>query len=212
MSTDPNAERWTLERMSGILLIVGFVMLVAGGLAAPSGAYQGSIEERLSIIDANQTQWLLSKVFDALAVVLVSVGFVMLASRGWRSGWPMRVVGVCFGLAGLLGVVYVYLLATDPRPLYDRDAPAPIAATLIGLLAAGLMAWGVHLLRSGFPRWVGVLSTVLGTGVLAALALILIVRPGPELAFAVASVVYLGILIIGLVLVRRRPRVVSGVG
>lgn len=186
--------------------------LVLGGLAAPSGAYRGSIGERLAIIDANQTQWLISKIFDGLAVVLVSAGFVVLASRGLRGGWPIRLVGVCFGAAGILGIVYVYMLATDPGQLYDREAPAPIASMLIGLLAAGLLAAGVHLLRKEFPRWVGLLSMVLGTSVLAALAVVLIIRPGPEPAFALASVVYLGILVIGLVLVRDSARVVSDVG
>ncbi len=212
MSTRSQTERRTLERMSGTLMIAGFVMLIVGGASAPPGAYQGSIGERLSIIDANQTQWLLSKVFDGLAVVLVSAGFVTLASRGSRGSWPIRLVGACFGVAGLLGVVYVYMLATDPGPLYDREAPAPIASMLIGLMAVGLLASGFHLRRSGFPRWVGLLSVVFGTGVLAALALILIVRPGPEPVFALASVVYLGILVIGLVLVRRRARVDGGVG
>ena len=193
------------EKTIGFILILGFVMLVAGAAIAPSAAYEGSIEDRLAVINSNEGQWLLSKVFDGLAVVFASVGLVMLAIVNNRShgGWLNTLGGVCLGIAGIVGLVWIYILVTDPGPLYDRETPAPIVVLFITMVALGLLAFGLHFLRADYPRWVGLVTAVVGGGILVAQVLIQILNTGPEVAFGLGSLMYLVFLAIGIMLVRR---------
>lgn len=194
------------ERLGGLLLTLSFPVLVIGGVAAPSGAYQGPIEDRLAVIDANQAQWILSKVFDGTAVALLAAGGLTLAVGLHPRRLPGVTGGISLGLAGITGLIYVYRLATDPGPLYDRDTPVPMVVVLIALTAVGVLALSLHFLGAGYPRWSSLTGAVSGAGALVGLALILILRPGPEPAFAVELIAFLGILSIGVMLVRRHGR------
>ena len=192
------------ERLAGFFLIVGFVMLVAGGLAAPSGAYQGSIDERLAVIDANHAQWIVSKIFDGAAVAFMGAGGLLLVFGPNRRDWLGTAGGASLGMAGVVGLFYVYRLATDPGPLYDRDTPVPMVIVLVGLTAVGLLTLSFHFLRAGYPRWAGLTGAVVGVLALVGLAVILILQPGPEPMFLVELLAFLGILCIGIMLVRQR--------
>lgn len=191
-------------KLSGVLLILAFLMLVVGGIAAPSGAYQGAIEERLAIIDANQAQWIVSKVLDGSAVAFMGAGGVILAIGLRRRSWLGVTGGTSLGAAGIVGLVYVYRLATDPGPLYDRAVPVPTVIVLVALTAIGLLGLGLCFLLAGYPRWASLIGTVAGVGALIGLAPILILRPGPEPVFAVEAFAFVGILSIGIMLVRQR--------
>lgn len=194
----------SFERLTGFFLIVGFVMLVVGGFAAPSGAYQGSIEERLAVIDTNHAQWIVSKIFDGAAVAFMGAGGLLLVFGLSRRTWLGISGGASLGMAGIVGLFYVYRLATDPGPLYDRDAPVPMVIVLIGLTAVGILAVSFHFLRAGYPRWAGLTGAVVGVAALGALAVILILQPGPEPMFLVELVAFIGIFGIGIMLARQR--------
>ena len=81
-----------------------------------------------------------------------------------------------------------------------------MVVVVVGLTAVGLLLLGVHFLRSGYPGWAGLTGVVLGAAALIGLALILIVRPGPEPMFVVEFLAFIGILCIGIMLVRRRDQ------
>jgi hypothetical protein len=194
----------TVEKSAGILLLGGFAMLLVGVVAAPAGAYLGPIDERLAIIDANTGQWLLSKVFDALAIVLPAVGFVTLSiAGGRRARTPSSAIGgSCLALAAAVGLVYISALLTDPASIYDRSSPAPIVLAFISLIALGVIAFGAHFLGGGYPRWAGLVSTLVGASVLVGEAGILMLGIGPEGAFALAAALYVAVVALGVVLIR----------
>lgn len=102
--------------------------------------------------------------------------------------------------------IYVYRVATEPEPLYDRGTPVPIVTLLVTLTAIGVLALGIHLLRAGYPRWAGIAAAVMGTAALIGMALILILRPGPEPTFFVELLGFVGVLCIGIMLMRWRGR------
>ena len=196
----------TAERFAGLLMLAGFVMLLVGVAVAPAGAYVGDIDERLAIIDAHSGQWLLSKVFDALALALPAAGFVTLsisAGRERTASLLSMLGGTCLALAGVVGLAYVVTLTTDAASIYDRTSPAPIVLGFISLIALGLVAFGVHFVRSGYPPWAGTLAAVVGGGVLAAEVLVLALGIGPEGAFGLAGAEYLGVVALAVVLIRR---------
>jgi hypothetical protein len=195
------------ERTIGIVLVSGFVMLIVGAFVAPSGAYEGSIEDRLTIIEANEGQWFLSKIFDGLAVVFASSGLVMLSRNNSRNeDRPLSLIaGIAAGFGGIIGLLWIFALVTDPGPLYYRDTPALMAVLFITSMAISLVALGIQFLRSDYPRWASLLTTLVAAAVLVAIVLILILEGGPESAFGLASLMYLAILPVGIMLVRRSP-------
>lgn len=197
-------------RMSGWILILGFVMLVVGAVAAPRGAYDGDLEGRMRVIETRSGQWLVSKVFDGLAVVLPAIGFVLLALHQSRTGTGSTlypVAGAVLALAGVVGIIYVVQLAFNPLPLYDRTSPVPIALALYGLMAVGLLLFGVTFLQSDTPTWLGYLTVIVPGLVILLVVLTLGSRPilavGPEAGFGIGVVLYLITLIVGIMLVRQ---------
>lgn len=197
-------------RTSGWIMILGFVMLVLGAVAAPRGAYEGDVQDRMQVIDSQIGRWIVSKVFDALAVLLPAVGFVILAFHQGRTGSGSTlhpIAGAVFVLAASVGIIYVAQLAFNPLPLYDRTSPAPIALALFGLMAAGLLLFGVTFLQSDMPTWLRYLS-VIGPGLVLLLVVLIrgsrpILSVGPEAGFGIGVVLYLIMLTVGITLVRQ---------
>lgn len=187
-----------------MVLILGFAGMVIGALVAPQEAYQGEIADRLRVIDSQDGRWIISKILDGLAVLLLTGGMVLLGVVNSNSelGGPLNTVAsVSFGISGLVGLFWVYLLVVNPGPLYDRQAPAPLVVAFIGLLAIGLLAHGVHSLGvTGYPNWLGWLNATVGVLIL---IVILVVAAGagpPEIAFPLAAVIYAAALTTGITL------------
>lgn len=187
------------ERLAGWLFIISMLTLLVSSVAAPSGVYQGSIPERLAIIDANQSRWILTKVLDSTTLMLVAVGGLALTIN--RRSWLRRVGGTLLMVAGAAGVVWFLLLAVSPQPLYDSRLPG--VTILVVLMAVGLLGLSADFLRRGYPRWAGLMGVVLGVGILVGQSLIQILRLGAELAVAFEFLVLAGILSIGIMLVRQ---------
>ena len=194
-------------RTAGIVLVAGFVMMVIGAFVAPQGAYEGEIPDRLSVIASQEGGWIASKVFDALSVVGLSAGMVLLAvantNLGER-GWLNTVGGLCFAVAGVVGLVWVYFLVVEPGPLYDRDTPAPIAVAFVALVAVGLLAYGIHFLKVGYPNWLAVINISVGGLVFTALMFIAIGGGPPEAAFPIVAFINLAALVTGITLIFTR--------
>lgn len=196
-------------RLSGWILILGFAALVVGALAAPAGAYDGSLESRQRVIEAQSSQWRLSKVFDGLAVVLPAVAFIMLAFQlRHQSGSVLSTIGgLAFLMGGVVGLVYVIQLATDPIPLYDRETLAPLSVALYSFFSLGLVMFGVAFIRAGLPAWVGWLAVVIPAAVLLTLLISVtggaLLRLPPEIGFLLGVLIYLVTLFVAVGLVRR---------
>ena len=105
----------------------------------PVGCLPGSIEERLAVIGANHAQWIVSKVFDAMALVLVSAGGLVFAAALRQRDWLGIVGGTSFGVTGIVGLFHVYRLATDPGPVYEGDVPVPLVTLVVLLTGVALL-------------------------------------------------------------------------
>ena len=189
-------------RTVGIILIVGFVVMVVGAFVAPQGAYQGEVSDRLALIEDQESRWVLSKVFDGLSVLLLTGGMVLLGVMNTSNdaeGWLNTSAAVCFAIAGIVGVIWVYLLVSDPGPLYDRDTPAPLVVGFVALLAIGLFAYGAHFLQaSGYPTWVAWVNIIVGVLVLIAVIGVAVGGGPPEVAFPLAAIIYAAVLTTGI--------------
>lgn len=194
-------------RTAGWLMIGGFAMYIIGAFAAPAGAYQGPLEQRMSIIEGQSTQWILSKVFDALSLLLLA-GYVLSAVVQGRKGGSLvnTLAGLSSGSAGLAGGVFVYRLAMRPMDFYDRLSPAPLVLVFVSLIAAGVLLFGLTFLNRDVPNWLGGLMIAFGGLVLITLTLVQGESPvfpaGPEAAFGLISLLYLVSTVVGIRLAR----------
>jgi hypothetical protein len=189
------------ESIAGWCFVASMVALVTSIVVAPSGVYQGSVSERLEIIDANQGQWVLTKVVDATTLALVGVGGLALTINRRSVSRLRGIGGTLLMVAGIAGVVWFFLLAVSPGRLFEGQVP--VVTILVMLIAAGLVGLGADFLRSGYPRWAGLTGVLLGGGVLVGGILVQILRLGSALAVAFEVLVLLGVLVIGIMLVRR---------
>jgi hypothetical protein len=189
-----------LQRLAGWLLILSFVFLAAGAMAAPPLAYRGpDIPSRLRVIQENQGRWILSKVFDGLAIFTPAVAMLvlMLALREQQPVLPLALATIGFWVSGLVGLVVVYRLAFDPEASFTTSLP-PILDIPGSLgLTIGMLFVGWAYLQGAFPTWIGYLSIAAGILSLGAYFFI-----GFSLAFYVAAILYIINTVIGVVIIR----------
>lgn len=196
-------------RLPGWILMLGFIALIAGAAMAPRGAYDGPLESRREAIESQPGRWQLSKVFDGLAVLLPTVAFIVLAFQmRQRPGSLLSTIGgLAFLMGGIVGLIYVVQLATDPIPLYDRETLAPLSVALNSFFSFGLVMFGVAFIRAGLPAWVGGLSIALPGAVLITLLLTVVggslLRLPPEIGFLFGVVIYLVTFFVAVGLIRR---------
>jgi hypothetical protein len=73
-------------KLSAFLMIMGFLFLVGGGIAAPPGVYrEKQLEGQLKIISDYQSRWSATGILGALGVLSSSAGFILLGLHHWEN-------------------------------------------------------------------------------------------------------------------------------
>ncbi len=189
-----------MQRIAGFFIIAGFAFFVMGMFTAPANVYEGKdIDARLQIVANNQSRWILSKVFDGLALVVPAFGFLFLTVYLWgrQSTWPLAIGVAAFILVALLGAVYVYRLTVDPGTYWQSSSPSPLAVAAVLSLSLGILLFGIAFLQGTFPNWLGYLSV--GASVLGIVGLVVFSSASP---FYVTADLYIVILVQGIVVWR----------
>jgi hypothetical protein len=181
------------QRVSAIVIVVGaLVFLSAAALPVSYRVFpEPAPARKLAYIEAAPTAWTVAQVLFGLGATLTFVGIALLARE--VDAWPMQ-ASVAFLLAGLLPWIWhLYARAADPATFAAGSLPMwPLAAYFL-LTEVGLAVYGIALLSSGLPPWVG--WVVIGTMALV-FALTLITRD------MVPAVYYLVTLLTGVMLYR----------
>lgn len=186
--------------LSGILLIAGFVFIVLGAMTAPKEAYEGDdLDARLKVISANQSQWNLSKVFDALGVALPGIAFFLLARHLAASQSNPALVKLAGGillLSSIVGVYYAYRLAATPKDMWVAGFPEPISFSLILSYLIGFLLLTFVITNHIFPAWLFYLSA--GAASLGLVAAVVFRTSSPFYTFALLSMlnVVIGVIIL----------------
>jgi len=148
------------QHIAGILLITVFVLVLLTTMVNAPGLYETqNISERLLIIEMYKTCWLINQAIVSLYVLLTVVGFSMLAPtlRTEERDW-LPILGAGAMVVGTIsGLYFVYLQTIDPRGGYSGAYPFP-ENLAYWLWLAGLLFFGIALLRFGLPKWLGYLT------------------------------------------------------
>lgn len=185
------------QSLAAVLLIAAAVAMFLSSFVNAPGLYQTEdIEERLEIIEANRTRWLVNQVIVVAGALLLVGGFGVLAGalRPTAGRWLPILGAAAFTAGTLSGLYFVYLQTVDPRGGYSGTYPLPENMAYWFWLA-GTVLIGVALLSSSLPRWLGYLTA--GAGALYGI-LYLVTGAGFMAPFLISL---LG-LVIGIVLLR----------
>lgn len=148
-----------LQRLSAIVIILGAILfMIAAVLPVSLRVFpEPSPIRRLESIQAAPTAWSVAQFLFALGATLTVLGIALLARqfRDQPNVWPLQAsVGIL--LAGLLPWMWhLYARAVDPPAFAAGSLPVWPLALYFLLTEAGLALYGVALLHSGIPQWVG---------------------------------------------------------
>ena len=155
------------QRLSAILLIAGFVAMLFGTVLLPPGLYDTEGKRRqlsdrpdpnsqAELIDQYRARYNFAQLLNALWIVLITVGFALLASqlRMGKNAWIPVVGAVVFVVGSISGGIFLYRQTTDTLNAYS-GAYSTFETLAYWLWLGGLLLFGVAFLQAGLPAWLG---------------------------------------------------------
>jgi hypothetical protein len=183
-----------IQRISAVLLVASFAIIVISFLVGVPGFYQTQdIAERVRLVEEYRTRWNITIAINMALSLLPAIGLVLFGVHHWRSnGTLLAVLGASvYALGAISYVIHEYVRYTD---LVGHFEGKYLDYHGIGnwFVLAGLFVVGVSSLQVGLPTWLAYLT--LGLSIV--LAVILLIAPGFFFAipfFAIALLLIFGI-------------------
>lgn len=149
----------SLQKMSGIMIILGSVLfLIAAFLPISSRVFpEPSAVRKLEIIRDAPNAWLVTQICFALGALVTVIGLALVAYRFRDQSFALLMQGgvAVLLLGALLWIWHVYARTVDPAAFAEGALPAWPLVLYFLLTPTGLAVFGVALLRSALPQWVG---------------------------------------------------------
>ena len=187
---------------SGLLLILGFVLIIVASIASPPRLYQESDSRvRLEIIKEHNTRWTTSNVLFALASLVTAAGLILFSYFVREDVNPLLnwLAILAFSLGALAWTIFLYQRQVDPSQLFEDYTFSPLTIALISLALLGLLLYGVIFVQAGYPAWLGY-GTV---GLTVIIGILAIIFQDQFYANFPPQVFYLITLAAGIVMLRR---------
>ena len=188
------------QRLSAILLITGFAVLMVASLLGPQGIYQTSDpSERVQIVEENMTSWKITQSLTGIGLLLTAVGFAVLASRLRAVGnaWVPTLGAAALIVGAISAALFLYRQTTDPLSAFE-GAYSGMQTLYYWLTLAGLLLFGVSFLQAGLPAWLGYVTA----GAALVYGIVFLVSGA---GFLTPFLVALLSLVIAIILLRQKP-------
>jgi len=188
------------QRLSAILLIAGFVVLMVASLLGPRGIYQTSDpSERVQIVEENMTSWKITQSLTGLGLLLTAAGFFVLNTRLYTMGnaWVPTLGAAAMVVGAISAALFLYRQTTDPLSAFE-GAYSGMQTLAYWLWLAGLLLFGVSFLQAGLPAWLGYLTA----GAALVYGIVFLVSGA---GFLTPFLVALLSLVIAIILLRQKP-------
>lgn len=190
-------------RLSGIVLIIGFIVLVLFGfIFTPPNLYQErDIDVRMQIVEDYQSRFNTAQIATAVGATGIALGYLLLTLhlQGDETA-RLANVGAAAMLLGAISLAILMLLGiSDPRAYLERGSLSGSPATIYDdgftwLTIAGYLLYGIVFLRADFPRWLAFFT--LGLTILVLFVALFVEQAAVELLFLMP-------LVVGIALLRR---------
>jgi len=191
-----------LNTLSGLLLILGFVLIVTASIIGPPRLYQESDGQiRLEIIEKHSGRWSASNVLFILSPLITAVGLLLLSYYVRDDVSPLLnwLAFLTYVLGAAAWIFFVYQRQVDPAQLFEDYTFSPQTVAMISLTLLGLLLYGIVFIQAGFPGWLGY-GTV---GLTLLIGILAIIFPGQLFANIPPQVFYLITLAAGIVMLRQ---------
>ncbi len=148
----------SLPDISGYLIMAGSIIFAIAAFMPVSLVYtKKTAEEKLTVIQANETTWRITQVMFGLGAVIVVFGFgyaayLFRATRSSLAFW-IGVLALSLGALAWLGIVY--LRSTQPQGFIEGTMPRWPFQAYSFLTQTGLLLLGVGVLGSYLQPWLG---------------------------------------------------------
>jgi len=190
-------------RLSGIVLIIGFIVLVLFGfIFTPPNLYQETdIDVRLQIVESYRLRFYAAQIATAVGAGGIAVGYLLLTlylQESEAAGFAN--FGAAAMILGTVSLAILMLLGiADPRAYLERGSLSGSSVSIYDdgftwLTIAGYLLYGVVFLRADFPRWLAYFT--LGFTILVLFVTLFIEQAAVELLFLMP-------LVVGIALLRR---------
>ena len=188
------------QRLSAYLLIAGVAFMLVSFALGLRGIYQThDLNERVEIIKASKTRWVISQALIAVSALFTASGFFVLNISLYRISdsypWPYTLGAGAMIIGAISGVIFVYLQTADPLSSY-QGAYRGYEFVYYWLAVGGLLLFGIAFLQAGLPTWLGYLTVVTS-------AIYAIFLAATGIGFATPGLVFVLSLVIGVVLLRQ---------
>ncbi len=165
-----------ISRVAAVLIVAGFVLFAAASVLVPSGLYrEPDHAARLSMIDAQFGRFLAAQVLFALGMAAPAAGFALLSLRVSGPAWTSPLAAVAIVIGALAGIAFVSLQTVDPQRFWLDGQALWLSAVAVGLTLPAVALYGVLLLQSNAPAWMGYL--LVGYAVVGGVALVALKAP-----------------------------------
>jgi hypothetical protein len=131
-------------RWAGILLVLGFLMVIVGTAVGPPGLYdEPDLGVRLGIIGAHPGNWLASNSAWALAALTTAAGMFAFSMelRSSRAGGVAALGGLAMTAGAIFFALQLYFREIKPAEYYETISF--FSVTFVWLTSIGLLAYGV---------------------------------------------------------------------
>lgn len=149
------------KELTGIILITGSLAFSVAAFMPVSRLFgERSPEQRLAIIEADRSGWVISQFLFALGAAVSWIGMLLLAYQlNFLSGTGFALPAVVgAGIGMLFWLRHVYLRGTSPQSFTNNLLPGwhfLIYALLTGLALIGI---GVGLFQANSPDWLALVN------------------------------------------------------
>ncbi len=149
----------SLQKMSALVIILGSVLfLIAAFLPISFRVFpEPSAVRKLEIIRDAPNAWLVTQIFFALGTMVTVIGIALVAYRFRDQSFVllMQASVAVLLLGALLWLWHLYARTVDSAAFAEGSLPAWPLVLYFVLTEAGLAVFGVALLHSALPQWVG---------------------------------------------------------
>jgi hypothetical protein len=188
-----------IQHLTGIVIIVGFVIYWIGNLYSPPNVYQESdLDVRLEIVDDYPARFAVSQGLGGVGIAVIVLGLLLLSiqSLGDYAPWLTYLPAALNIAAVVLLAIWLYQYINDPASIWGgaEQSQWMLGASIL-MMISGLL-YGILFLQIGLPAWLSYLN--IGYAVVALVA-ILIAQPP---AFAVISIYHFVLLPAAIALIR----------
>lgn len=179
----------SLQRIAGSVLIIGSLLFLIAAFSPISRVFgEPDAAKKLEILMNGRIAWTVANILFALGAIVTAVGLALSSYQLRKIPYSeLAYLGAAVIVVGaFLWSWSVYLRTNDPKAFVEGTLPGWQFIAYTILTQAGLVAFGIVLLRSGLPGWVGWM--VIG-GSLLFFSLYLIFKDMPPFVYYILTLV-----------------------